>query len=104
MKLAMKWIHFFKEQNPLIHQMIMRTYFIFPLLLLVLALLEGLPLYSLDRKNILFSVLLGEAIVFVSHASSAGVLYYYNKGEADSGVTLTVYGSVILLYLIAITP
>ncbi|MFA0809547.1 hypothetical protein [Microbulbifer epialgicus] len=98
------WMTLFKSNNPLEYKFLMVLYFAFPLVLLVLGLMDNLPYFSTDSLSIFGAILIGLALVLITHISLAGIFSSFSQGNSGKGVSVACFGGVLLLFIISRLP
>lgn len=104
MKPLKDWVAFLKEEHPVGHKLLTFLYFVAPIALLVLGRIDQLPYVSTDSPSILSSIVLGEAILFISHVTTAGTLFSFSQGQSEKATTVACYGGLTLLLFISLVP
>jgi len=70
----------------------------------ILSIIDGMPIASLERTSSLSSVLFGEIILAITHLTTAGTMYSYNQGQSERATTISSYGGLALLCIIVLIP
>lgn len=104
MKILNEWYGCLKQEQPALHHCFVVLYFVLPVILFTLSVIDGLLLISTEHPSSFSTILLGEAILAITHLSTAGTTFGSHQGESEKATTIACYGGFTLIFLLLLVP